>query len=60
MKLKDGYNGLTEEYINSMSEEQMRKVLLRLINTESEYSANWYPTEVYIQDDLADILRDRV
>ena len=60
MKLKNGYGGLKEENINNMTEEQMRKVLLRLVDLESVPTDAFFPTDMFLPDEVADVLRDRV
>ena len=60
MKLKNGYDGLKEEDINNMTEEQMRKVLLRLVDLESVPTDEFYPTNMFLPDEIADVLRDRM
>lgn len=59
MELNNSYNGVTEQDILAMSEDDLRNALLRLIKLKTVNSEAYYPTDVFLPDDVADVLRGR-
>jgi hypothetical protein len=57
--LTDSYSGVNEEYLNSLSKEELLKILMTIITTPPVNSADFYPCDVYMPDTLADIIRQR-
>ena len=57
--LTDSYSGVNEEYLNSLSKEELLKILMTIITIPPVNSADWYPSDCYMPDTLADIIRQR-
>lgn len=53
------YDGLSEEYLNSLSKDDLVNILLIIITVNPVNSGEYYPTDCYLPDTLADIIRKR-
>lgn len=59
MRLDGSYDGLSVQDVLNMSEDELREMLLRLIRLETVDSSQYLPTQMYLPDDVADVLRGR-